>query len=213
MTGWLDLVVHPDTFFERVSREPVNLLPPLAIFCAAFILNIAGALLIIAYYSSLGMGPVGVSGMLVAMAKSVLCDLLTLLVIWGVASGYFYLAARLLSGTGSFPAMVQNTGYGLLPLVLASLGYAISAVTSYFSLLLYHTTSSLPAATVFFLIHVAGSLAAVVWAGLLWMFAIRHTHSLTPGKAALVSGVFTFAFLLLATAFIAYAAMGWMSLA
>ena len=213
MAGILDLVFHPDVFFERISREPVNLLPPLTMVGAVGILNGAGALLLIAMFSSLGMGPVGVSGFLVAMVKSVLCDMLTLLLIWGVASVYFYLASRLLSGTGSFPATVQNTGYGLLPLVLASFGYAIDAVTSCFSLLLYHTTSSLPAANVFFWIHVAGSVAAVVWAGFLWMFAIRHTHSLTVGKSALVSGIFTLAFLVLATAFIGYAAMVWMNLA
>ena len=213
MAGILDLVFHPDIFFERVSRQPVNLLPPLAIIGAAFLLNVLGALLIIVHFVLLGMGPIGQSGMIVALAKTVLCDMLTLLLIWGVASVYFYLASRLLSGTGSFPATVQNTGYGLLPLVLASFGYAIDAVTSCFSLLLYHTTSSLPAANVFFWIHVAGSVAAVVWAGILWMFAIRHTHSLTVGKSALVSGIFTLAFLVLATAFIGYAAMVWMNLA
>lgn len=213
MAGWLDLVIHPDSFFERVSREPVNLLPPLAIVAAAFIVDIAGALLLIAMYSSLGMTSVGVSGMIVALAKSVLCDLLTLLVIWGVASGYFYLTARLLSGTGSFPATVQNTGYAMLPLVIASMRYMMDAVLSFSTLLLYDTTPVLFTGNVYFWIHAVGMLVVVVWAGILWMFAVRHTHSLPGGKSALVSGLFTFAFLVLATALIAYAAMVWRILA
>jgi hypothetical protein len=57
--GLSDLIFHPDAFFKRVSRQPVNLLPPVAIVVAGMSVLLLPGIFTILYFSMAGRGIIG----------------------------------------------------------------------------------------------------------------------------------------------------------
>lgn len=186
--GLCDLVFHPDTFFERVSQEKVNLIPPVAIVGAAVIIQIMGIILHLFLFVRSGASEVALAALSISLVKTVLCQIITLFVIWGTVSLSVYCISRLFSGSGSLIATIQNTGYGIVPSMLFNIG---SLIASGFIYIFFHGWP-LPPGNSEWLNTVlwAGTITSAVfffWQWYLWVLAVKHTCGFTFRRAAAVT--------------------------
>jgi hypothetical protein len=189
----VELVFHPDTFFERVSKERVNLIPPLVIVGAGALFFAIVNVVFLAFPTRYGYSiPVLPSGgvfrdmLLAHIVTSVIMPLF----VWVLFSVIFYTVSRSTGGTGSFTATIQNVGYGMLP-------WTLSVLIPFFAILyrlLTYTGGPVIGgySGIWFLPQIYCSLpllGIMVWSFYLWMHAVRHTHSITVEKSAIITGV------------------------
>jgi hypothetical protein len=186
-SGIRDLFIHPDLFFERVSKEKVNLVPPLAIIGAGAIVTLIPYIIALLYYALTApnnMSYVGWMGLIQVFFKTfVVCPLL----IWGVISFCTYGISRGLNGKGSLA--IQNTGYGMIPwsvsviasVVLSGILFIIAYIAPT-GIIPIEAYSPIEYSFFYFI-----GIIALFWQLYLWILAVKHTHGFTFRKAATVT--------------------------
>jgi len=109
------------------------------------------------------------------------------LLIWILGSLVMYGISRLLSGSGTLLATIQNVGYGIFP---AGFGFFVMIIGSVVVGLTLPTDGSIP-----FYIVVAPSVflsmlfpVLVIWSIILWVQAISYTHRISLGNALIAVG-------------------------
>jgi len=167
------LLFHPDGFFARKQNEEIHLLVPAVIVGIGGIVNFLSPLLTVAVTRR-----EDVSNFMI-MPSAVLYFLLLPFALWLVMAGVLYVVSRLLSGTGSFPATLQNTGYGYLPQTLLSPFIAINGIAQPWIAGIQPSVYL----TVLVAILGAGLILGLFWSGALWTVAMEKTHSLSRLKA------------------------------
>jgi len=167
------LLFHPDGFFARKQNEEIHLLVPAVIVGIGGIVNFLSPLLTVAVTRR-----EDVSNFMI-MPSAVLYFLLLPFALWLVMAGVLYVVSRLLSGTGSFPATLQNTGYGYLPQTLLSPFIAINGIAQPWIAGMQPSVYL----TVLVAILGAGLILCLFWSGALWTVAMEKTHSLSRLKA------------------------------
>jgi hypothetical protein len=115
----------------------------------------------------------------IMMPVAVVFFLVLPFILWFVVAGIFYVFSRFFSGTGSFPAMLQNCGYGYLPQTVLSPVVIINGIA------LASWSSSTPSAIPTGVIIGFGiiSIFSLFWSGCLWSVAMEKTYALSRGKA------------------------------
>jgi hypothetical protein len=182
------LVIHPDAFFARISKEKINLIPPLAIVGAGILLFTLIYVLIFIGSTGSGYSPdnlLGNSPLLRGIFLSFISrSIITPFLVWGVFSGVLYILPRIIGGDGSLFATIQNVGYGMLP-------WPVSVI---FPVLYYIQRFNSPGGIIGCGIwFMPGELCTVpliimmIWSCSLWIFAIRHTHGLSLARAAAIT--------------------------
>jgi hypothetical protein len=167
-----NLLFHPDIFFEQKNREKIGLVIP------AIIVGIGG---IVSFLSPLTERAVLNNGDIsnfIVMPYATIYFLVVPFIVWLVVAGILFVFGRLLSGTGSFPAMLQNCGYGYLPHTLLSPlviinGIALACLPGTAFMILFGVTTVL----------VIISFLSIFWSGWLWSVAMEKTLVLSRGKA------------------------------
>ena len=207
--GISELFLHPDAFFERVSREKVNLVPPLVIVgTGAFFFAIIHVLYwvwdrsgwsfaVFSYGSIIG------EDVMSLIATSVILPF----VIWGLFSVLIHVLSRMSGGTGSFPATVRVVGYGMLPWTVSAIIPFIVFLHKFFTYidpwvgghsgiwLMPPMYCELPL------------LGIMIWGCYLWTLGVVHTHHLPLKRAAAVTAIPVVAFLLLSLPVLWYTEM------
>jgi len=168
-----ELLFHPDTFFERKSREPANLLLPAIIVSIGSILNF--------FFSRIASQTLD-NDYLVNFLWNIhlLPDSSILILVlpffaWFCFSGILFITSRLLAGTGSFAVTFRNTGYGCLPLTFLSVTNILNGFFGY--------PPSYPSV----IGHWFFVMAFLFWAGWIWSAAMEKTHSISHSRAKIPS--------------------------
>jgi len=167
------LLFHPDGFFARKQHEEIRLLVPAVIVGIGGIVNFLSPLPTVAVTRREDLSN------FLTMPSAALYFLLLPFALWFVTAGILYVISRLLSGTGSFPATVQNTGYGYLPQTLLSPLLVINGIAQPW------IAGMQPSIFLTVLVAVAGAglFLGVFWSAALWTFAMEKTHGLSRGRA------------------------------
>jgi hypothetical protein len=182
--GIRDLVLHPDAFFETVSKEKVNLIPPVVIVGAGLFISF---MIAVVYYSLISGNNLHYVGWMAIIQVFFRCTAVIPLIVWGVISLGTYGISWGCEGKGSLAATVQNIGYGMLPWIVFIIG---SVIFSGLSFVIFHSTS--PAdmtlgAIIFHWADIIFGLVIFFWGWYLWILAVRYTHGFTLRKAAAVT--------------------------
>ncbi|WAC04923.1 MAG: YIP1 family protein [Methanoregula sp.] len=185
-SGFKDLLFYPDTFFKNIALEKVNLIPPVIIVAGGCAISLLGTIIPLCFSivytmvfdSSINWMHFPVLGYAWYLIR---CYVLWPSLGWILLAVILYLISRLFSQSGSFPALLQNVGYGMLPWVVSSL---VSLVV--ISLLItqpeYHTNILLNPATVSAIIFYA----FLLWCCCVWVYAIKHTCQILIQRAIVV---------------------------
>jgi hypothetical protein len=167
------LLFHPDGFFARKQNEEIRLLVPAVIVGTGAIVNFLSPLLTVVVTRR-----DDISNFMI-MPSAALYFLLLPFALWLVTAGVLYVVSRLLAGTGSFPATLQNTGYGYLPQTLLSPFIVINGIAQPWIAGMQPSVFL----TVLVTILGAGLFLGVFWSAALWTFAMEKTHGLSRGRA------------------------------
>jgi hypothetical protein len=159
-----DLVFHPDTFFAQVSKEKAGFIWPVVIVALGSIVTFVGAVVL----SPAATDP------LTQYSITFLSLFLGALATWFILSTGLYLLSRAFSGTGSYLITLQNTGYGMFPLVFSS---AITFLSAALVAGQGGSSSSWAPAVIVALYYIP-QLVFTVWAGYLWFCGVRNAHKL-----------------------------------
>ena len=160
----MNLVFHPNTFFEEITYEKKNLLIPFVFVALAGIFGLWFLWRFSSGYSFLA-----------------IVEIMSLpFIVWVIVTVVIFGAARIISGTGSFFATFQNIGFGTFPLTLAVAGSVrIVAVINGspstladYSLLPFISWTVLP-----------------FWSFYLWYCGTLHAHHLSRMKAVVAVSV------------------------
>jgi hypothetical protein len=175
----INLLFHPDSFFTRKIQENQGFFMPLLIVCSGGVIALLTPFIPLAF--SAGGGAIH---NFIILPSTVAWYLITPFIAWVLLSVGLFGLCRFLSGTGTFPATLQNAGYGMLPLTLnAILGLIMSLLP-----VIYLKMTLLP----FLLVNltlVALSFILIIWSGYLWMYAMEKTHVIPHGSAMVAAGV------------------------
>jgi len=166
------LLFHPGDFFARKQHEEIRLFVPAVILGIAGMMNFLSPLLEQLFTRG---GDISRFGMIPAAA---LGFLLLPFALWLITAGVLYVVCMVLSGTGSFPATLQNCGYGYLPQTLVSPLMIVNGITEI-------QVSGRPSMLLHAVIFILGIVifSTVFWSVALWTAAMEKTHGLSRGRA------------------------------
>jgi hypothetical protein len=170
--GIIELLFHPDVFFSRKQHEEIRLVIP------AIIVGIGGIVSFITPLTERAFSNGGDLSNFNMMPSAAIFFLVLPFISWLLVAGILYVFSRLFSGTGSFPATLQNCGYGYLPNTLFSLIVIINSFAVAWSM-----GNSFMLLTKFLLVLGIISFFSIFWSGWLWTVAMEKTHTLSLGKA------------------------------
>jgi len=188
-SGLMNLVLHPDRFFLRVSQEKVNLVPPFIIIGTGLFAILLSTILPLLFFSldhPDRIGYVSWMGMLQFYLK---CVVLIPLMIWATMSLGTFGISRVLGGKGSLAATARNTGFGMLPWTVGVL------ITIGISAVLFIIMQAVPSSRVpmeeytqsLDALFPLASVVAIIWGEYLWILAVKYSHGFTFRKAAAVT--------------------------
>jgi len=187
-SGIRDLLLHPDAFFERVSHEEVNLIPPVLIVGGVAFFSLVPSLIPI-FYSFTALSGYNRYLALGAMLQHfILCIAALPPIQWAIMALGTHYISRISGGKGSLAASFQNTGYAMSPMMISSIGTGILTLAT---LSFYHSTSP----DIFYWGLSFSGIKSIItcvfffWAVYLWILAVRYTHEFTFRKAAAVAVV------------------------
>lgn len=163
-----NLILHPGTFFAKITFEKKNFIVPIVFVLLNGIFGVLDFFLFAMNYrfdfSNLTYAPQAVLGQ---MAYPFL--------LWAAVTLMIFAIARAFSGSGSFAATFQNIGFGMFPPTIAA------AVRLLFSVLFHaNAVDMIPYAILLVLLWVCS-----IWSWYLWFCAARHTHHISWGKSAI----------------------------
>jgi|SRR5208283_37332 len=181
-----ELLFHPDAFFTRKTGERIDLLLP------AIIVLIGGMVgLITSFVVSDFLNVTESRNVLVILTPTnFLLILLRPFIAWFLLTGILYVLCRMMSGTGTFTATLQNTGYGALPLTILTIVPIINGI-------FLNVTVKIPQMIGVGIILVIDlfTILFILWSGYLWTHAMEKTHSITHNKAIAAASIAVLLFL------------------
>jgi hypothetical protein len=174
-----DLLVRPGTFFAKMAGQAIDLAYPALIVFAGGLAGLANPGLV-----NLFSGAREGLWNRVLMPEAILVSLLMPFIAWILVAGILFVLCRLLSGTGSFPATLQNTGYGYLPLTLLPFLIVLIGIA-------IGRSGDPPGSAGAGVVIGLGLLSVlfVIWSGYLWMHAMEQTHAIPHGRAMAAAAI------------------------
>ena len=168
-----ELLFSPNTFFRRKAGAEINLVPPaiivLIVSIVDFLSHYVGN-----YFSPRVSGPVNV----ILTLDSFLIIVLRPFIAWILISGILYVLCRWFSGTGTFMATLQNTGYCALPLTILTVLMLIGDMAAAQFMATPYVMVFEVALGIGFILFLFG-----IWSGYLLTYALEKTHAVTQVHA------------------------------
>lgn len=189
-----DILVDPNSFFERESKNP-GWIWPIGIVVLAAMVGILGSIPILqATLANLPPEAGALSSLFYVF--SILGGLLGTILFWLLYAGSFHvISAVAFDGNGTFSSTMKLTGWGFLPHVFSGL---ISASVNFY--VFWNATfpsnpaeiasfvASLRSQGIFYVSQLLG-MAFLLWSTFLWIFAMRHGRDLTMREAAITVAI------------------------
>jgi hypothetical protein len=194
----IDVLTHPDTFFQEKIGSAENLKIPFMFVAIAGVISAIYGYLAGSVTSRMFAQMGGGIGDIVAVS-SILGAFITVVVLWLIWTAVFYLISMAFKGTGNFSRTLEFVGYGFIPQIFSSLVTLIMAVY-YIPMVQVPVVRSLtdPVAiqnAVLQLMHDPAMLeltkvSAVIgiifllWSANIWIYAIKSGRNLSMKYAA-----------------------------
>ncbi len=197
-------LTNPDRFFAELTGRDPNLWIPAAIVLLA---AIATGIYIAAMNGVTNPAPSGaaVPFTSISVATGVIGGLIIMSVSWLIYAGVFYAISTMLKGVGSFRRVLEFTGYGFIPAIIAPIiglaavwlaypGIDFSAIEPQ---LIEQTLMQNP------LMRASdiGGILFLLWSAVIWIFGVKHACDVSR-RTAMVTVVLPVAVYLLYSMFI-----------
>lgn len=192
LTDLRDLLLHPSAFFSRIGSGQSDLIVPIII---VFFIGVAGFVSNILYIYAEGSVPMDASSLLPGLLSLVARSFTD----WILVFVILYLAARVLSGSGTLIKTVQVSGYGMLPFaILPVAGLTVNLAYLPLRQQIYSFGSVRYAFPVHYpIVSFFVWCLFYFWSSYLLMIGIRHSHQVSTGKAVIAVFAVFFVFIVM----------------
>ncbi len=187
-----NVLTNPDRFFSELSEREVNLTTPVgivliwAIFDAIYVVIALGVLLLHNF-------PEEVVSSGIVIAVLVVSGLVMSFICWFIWAVLFYTISIRFKGNGSFKRCLEFTGYGFIPVIVASVielaVIMVVLLTVEFpaeslelmadALMQNSLMKTIPAITCLF----------GLWSAYIWTYGIKHARKISTRDALITVGV------------------------
>ncbi|MEA1907420.1 MAG: Yip1 family protein [Euryarchaeota archaeon] len=186
VTIMANLLTNPDRFFAELSgREPDLRTPATIVLLAAIATGVHIAAVSGVTTPSPSGAAVPFTG--ISVATSVIGGLIIMSVSWFLFAGVFYAISTMLRGVGSFRRVLEFTGYGFIPAIIAPVIGLAAVMAAYpgidFSAiepqLMKQTLMQNP-------LMKASDIAGIIfllWSAVIWIFGVKHACSVSRRTA------------------------------
>jgi hypothetical protein len=203
--SFIDILIRPDTFFERVFKEKESLKLPALIV-------LFGAVFAAGYASMIG----GLTGSMMAAAlpgmeafiaiSTIIFTIVAMFIAWVIITGVFFGMSFLFKGQGSFSRCLEGVGYGYLPQVFGSLISLVVAFDYIPRIVVPQISSSAlqdpqvmteavktlmqdPAMRELTQISTLISIVFLLWSANIWIYAMKNGRALSMRDSAICVGL------------------------
>jgi len=115
----LEVLTNPGGFFEKKTKEKVDLKQPLVIIGAMALISAISAYIIAS--KVIGSLPSDVASVTqIGMAIGAIFAIIVVFIMWVIYGGIFYLISSFLGGQGNFKRVLEFVAYGFLPSTMSS---------------------------------------------------------------------------------------------
>ena len=168
-----DLLFHPVAFFTQKTGEKTDLLLPAIIVLIGSMVGLITSFVVSDFLNVTESRNV----LVILTPTNFLLILLRPFIAWFLLTGTLYVLCRIMSGTGTFTATLQNTGDGALPLTLLTIIPIINGI-------FLNVTVKIPQMIGIGIILVIDlfTILFILWSGYLWTYAMEKTHSIAHRK-------------------------------
>ena len=178
-------LTNPDRFFGELSRKDANLWIPAAIVLLAAIATGIHIAAVNGVTTPSPSGAVPFTG--ISVAINVIGGIIIMSVSWLLYAGVFHAISTLLRGVGSFKRVLEFTGYGFIPAIIAPIiglaavwlaypGIDFSAIDPQ---LMKQTLMQNP-------LMRASDMAGIIfllWSAVIWIFGVKHACNVSRRTA------------------------------
>ena len=187
-----NVLTNPDRFFSELSEREVNLTTPVgivliwAIFDAIYVVSVFGVLL-------LRNSPEEVVSSGIAIAVLVVLGLVMSFICWFIEAVLYYTISIRFKGNGSFKRCLEFTGYGFIPVIVASV--IALAVTMVVLLTVEFPAESLELMADALMQNSMMKTIPIItclfglWSAYIWIFGIKHARKISTRDALITVGV------------------------
>jgi hypothetical protein len=183
MDFWIrELLISPDQFFGRNKLEAAGLFRPAMIIGCGSVLGIFSAIVLSVY------GPFPDPYLMLAdypqevLYYYILKPVLFPYIAWFCIAVILYLVSSVFSTAGNFTAILNNSGYGCLPLTIITPVGTTGAIISYGYC---DDPAQIRNFLVFGLLFI--SLLFILWSGWIWTAAVRSIRGVSGFRASVPS--------------------------
>ncbi|RZN42976.1 MAG: YIP1 family protein [Methanosarcinales archaeon] len=182
----VNLLTNPDRFFADLSGKDPDLRTPAAIVLLA---AIATGIHIAAVSGVTTPSPSGVTAPFtgISVATGIIGGLIIMSVSWFLFAGVFYAISTMLRGVGSFRRVLEFTGYGFIPAIIAPviglaavwLAYPGIDFSTIEPQLMKQTLMQNP-------LMKASDIAGIIfllWSSVIWIFGVKHACNVSRRTA------------------------------
>ena len=169
-----ELLFSPDAFFAQKTKEKIDLLIPAIIILIGSMVGLIASFVVSDFLNIVELRHISV----ILTPENFLFILLRPFIAWFLLAGILYCFCRLWSGTGTFIATLQNTGYGALPLTILTIIPIINAI-------FINSNVNIPQILGYAIVIILDLLTIIfiLWSGYLWTYAMERTHEIEHDKA------------------------------
>ncbi|MEA1895039.1 MAG: Yip1 family protein [Euryarchaeota archaeon] len=179
-------LTNPDRFFAELSGRDANLKIPAAIVLLA---AIATGIHIAAVNGVATLPPSGAAVPFTggSVAIGVIGGIIILSVSWFLYAGVFYALSTMLGGAGSFKQVLEFTGYGFIPAIIAPV-IGLAAVMAIYPIIDFSAIEpqlmkqTLMQNPLMKASDIAGILL-LLWSAIIWIFGVKHACNISRRTA------------------------------
>jgi hypothetical protein len=199
MQDLIDILIKPDSFFEKRSKSEENLKIP---FLFVAITGVIGAIYGYEVGSLTGRMFAGAGagmGQLISIS-SLVGAFIGVLLFWLIGSAVFYLVSMAFKGNGTFNRTLESIGYGFIPQIIGSL-ITLMAALYYLPMVNVPVIKSItdptliqtaithlmndPAMLELTRISAVIGVIFILWSASIWVHGIKHARNLSLRDAAI----------------------------
>lgn len=188
----MEVLTNPGGFFEKKSKEEIDMKPPYAIIGTLTLLTLITAFVLIRELMDNLFSGTPIIAQRTVVSLGLMVVMMSVIVVWLMISGIFHAISSLLGGQGDPKRVIEFVAYGFLPFILSS---AISLVLMIsmcsFTDFSMNDPQAIEKAMLKSPYLIASNIISIVlalWSANIWVFAMIHSRNLTVNNALITVG-------------------------
>lgn len=189
----MEVLANPGGFFEKKSKEEIDMKPPYAIIGTVTLLTLITAFILMRELMENLFNGTPIIAQRSVVSLGLIVVMISVTIGWLMTSSAFYAVSALLGGQGDFKRVVEFVAYGFLPLVLSSAISLLLMITMCsfmdFPINDLQALETAMLSTPYVIASNVTSIILTLWSANIWVFAMIHSTNLTVRDALITVGV------------------------